>query len=157
MHLRPALACDLASICQFSLTEEELFFAFPKARFPLDNEQLAQAISQRSDATVVLDGDTPVGFANFYRWEYGSCAIGNVMVAPAQRGRGIGHLLIEHMCHIAWDKHAAREVTVSCFNHNTAGLLLYPQLGFVPYAIEQRHGNDGQPLALIHFRLPRPL
>ena len=42
---------------------------------------------------------------------------------------------------------------LACFNNNTAGLLLYPKLGFEAYAIEQRQGPDSEPLALIQLRL----
>lgn len=43
-------------------------------------------------------------------------------------------------------------LTVSCFNANVTGLLLYPRLGFQPYSIEARQDRDGKPVALIHLR-----
>ena len=98
-----------------------------------------------------------VAFANFYRWETGGvCAIGNVMVAPAARGRGVARYLIEQMLDTAFTRHQACEVQVSCFNPNVAGLLLYPQLGFLPCGVEERAGKGGERLALIHFRLASP-
>lgn len=153
---RPVTAQDIPAICGFAQSEEELFFLFPKAEFPLTPAQLQDAIAQRSDATVVeLDGAV-VGFANFYRWERGgSCAIGNVVVAPVARGRGVGRYLIERMIELAFTRHQAGEVTVSCFNGNVAGLLLYPKLGFRPCAIEERRDRKGKRVALIHLRLPR--
>ncbi len=153
---RPATAQDIPTICSFAQSAEELFFLFPKADFPLTPAQLQGAIAQRADATVVeLDGAV-VGFANFYRWEHGgSCAIGNVIVAPAARGRGVGRYLIERMIDLAFTRHQAGEVTVSCFNGNVAGLLFYPQLGFRPYAVEARQDRNGRRVALIHLRLAR--
>jgi len=104
---------------------------------------------------VELDGEV-VGFANFYRWEAGGCcSIGNVIVSSSARGRGIGRYLIEQMINLAFSKHQAAEVTVSCFNQNIVGLLLYPKLGFRPYAIEERLDKKGNRVALVHMRLPQ--
>lgn len=153
---RPVDENDIQAICSFPQSEDELFFLFPKAAFPLAPSQLQDAIAQRSDSTVVELGGEIVAFANFYRWEAGGCcSIGNVIVSPAARGRGVGHYLIERMIGLAFSKHQAAEVTVSCFNQNVAGLLLYPKLGFQPYAIEERQDRKGNRVALIHMRLPR--
>lgn len=153
---RPVAEKDIQRICDFPQSEDELFFLFPKATFPLSASQLQDAIAQRSESTVVeLDGEV-VAFANFYRNETGGvCSIGNVIVSPAARGRGVGSFLIKHMARLAFSKYLAAEVTVSCFNQNAAGLLLYPKLGFQPYAIEERKNKEGKPVALIHMRLPR--
>lgn len=151
---RTVQAQDIARICSFARTEEEQFFFFPAATWPLTEEQLQASVDKRSDSTVIeLDG-VVVGFANFYKWEQaGTCTIGNVIVDPAIRGKGIGALLIKQMIDIARNRHQASEVTLSCFNSNVAGLLLYPKLGFVPYAIEERQDKQGRRLALIHLRL----
>lgn len=153
---RPVTEHDLAVICAFAPGAQELWFFYPKASHPLTPEQLQAAIDQRSDSTVIeLNGEV-VAFANFYRWETGgSCTIGNVIVAPHARKRGVARYLIEQMIAIAFSKHRACEVTVSCFHQNLAGLLLYPQLGFVPYGIEERQDKSGQRVALIHLRLTR--
>ena len=145
---------DIARICSFARTEEEQFFFFPAATWPLTEEQLQASVDKRSDSTVIeLDG-VVVGFANFYKWEQaGTCTIGNVIVDPQIRGKGIGAQLIEQMIDIARTRHQASEVTLSCFNSNVAGLLLYPKLGFVPFAIEERQDKQGRRLALIHLRL----
>lgn len=154
---RPVVEQDLAAICAFTQSAAELFYCFPKADFPLAPAQLQAAIEQRSDSTVVVLEGAVVAFANFYRWESGGvCAIGNVMVAPAARGRGVARYLIEQMLDAAFTHHQACEVQVSCFNPNVAGLLLYPQLGFRPCGVEERAGKSGERLALIHFRLASP-
>ncbi|MHB8225991.1 GNAT family N-acetyltransferase [Acidithiobacillus sp.] len=153
---RPVAEKDIQVICGFPQSEDELFFLFPKAAFPLTPSQLQDAIALRSDSTVAeLDGEV-AAFANFYRWEAGGCcSIGNVIVSPVARGRGVGRYLIEQMIGFAFSKHQAAEVTVSCFNQNVAGLLLYPKLGFQPYAVEERQDKKGNRVALIHMRLPR--
>lgn len=153
---RPVSENDIQVVCRFPQSEDELFFLFPKAEFPLDASQLRAAIAQRSDSTVVQLGGEVVAFANFYRWEAGGgCSIGNVIVSPAARGHGVGRYLIERMIALAFSKYQAAEVTVSCFNQNIAGLLLYSKLGFLPYAVEERKDKKGNRVALIHMRLPR--
>jgi RimJ/RimL family protein N-acetyltransferase len=145
---------EVPRICTFPQSAEELYFLFPKATHPLTAEQLQRAIDQRFDSTVVLDDGEVCGFANFYVREVGgTCAIGNVVVAPEARGKGAGRFLIETMATKALRKHGAREVKISCFNGNVAGLLLYSKLGFVPYAVERRLDPAGSRVALIHMRL----
>lgn len=153
---RPVAEQDIPVICCFPQSAEELFFLYPKATFPLTPPQLLDAIAQRSDSTVAeLDGEV-VAFANFYRGQSGgTCAIGNVVVAPKARGRGVGRYLIECMIDLAFSRHQAAEVTISCFNHNTAGLLLYPQLGFQLFSVEERRDRNGERVALIHLRRGR--
>jgi ribosomal protein S18 acetylase RimI-like enzyme len=153
---RPVATSDLPQICRFPQSAEELFYLFPKAAYPLTCEQLQQAIQQRADATVVEQNGKVVAFANFYRWDHGgNCAIGNMIVDPQARRSGVGRYLIKQMVALAFRKYQASSVSVSCFNHNVAGLLFYPSLGFTPYAIESRAGPAGQQLALIHLHLPR--
>jgi ribosomal protein S18 acetylase RimI-like enzyme len=134
---RPVSEDDICIICGFPQSEDELFSLYPKATFPLSSSQLRDAIGKRTDSTVVeLDGKA-IAFANFYRWETGGlCSIGNVIVSPDARGRGVGRYLIEQMIDIAFSKHQASEIEVSCFNDNVAGLLFYSKLGFRPYDVE---------------------
>lgn len=153
---RPVEEKDISIICGFPQNEDELFFLFPKASFPLAPSQLQEAIESRSDSTVVELSGTVSAFANFYCWETGGrCSIGNVVVSPEARGHGVGRYLIEKMIDLAVTKHGATEVGVSCFNSNVVGLLLYSKLGFQPYAVEERRDKRGNRVALIHMRLDR--
>ncbi|MFJ2489954.1 GNAT family N-acetyltransferase [Pseudomonas iridis] len=149
---RPVQATDVKTICGFPQGEQELFFMFPKAHFPLTEEQLHTAISQRFDSTVFEANGEIVGFANFYRAEHnGICCIGNVIVAPSARGQGVAGFIVTTMTALAFEKYQADEVQISCFNQNTAGLLLYPKLGFIPFAIEERPAPNGGRSALIQM------
>lgn len=155
---RPVAETDLAAICAFAPSASELLFFYPKANHPLTPAQLQVAIAQRSDSTVVEEDGEVLAFANFYRWQTGGiCSIGNVIVAPQARNRGVARYLIEQMLTLAFAKHQACEVQVACFNQNVAGLLLYPSLGFSPFAIEERQDRAGNRLALIHLRRLREL
>ncbi|MNG94267.1 Acetyltransferase (GNAT) family protein [compost metagenome] len=155
MHLthRPVQPGDIPAICCFPQGPDELYYMFPKACHPLTPAQLSAAIAQRSGSTVVESQGTVLAFANFYKAEHGGvCALGNVVVAAAARGHGVARYLVQRMIEIAREQFAAREVWVSCFNHNTAGLLLYPQLGFTPFGIEERQAPDGGRVALIQMK-----
>ncbi|NNB44746.1 GNAT family N-acetyltransferase [Pseudomonas chlororaphis] len=150
---RPVQERDIPRICGFARNPGELFFFFPAASWPLTHEQLRDSIAQRSDSTVIERDGQVLGFANFYQWEtQGTCTIGNLIVDPEARGAGVAGQLIGEMLRIARDKHQAAQVTLSCFNDNVAGLLLYPKLGFVPFAIEERRNKQNQRVALIHLR-----
>ncbi|QBF25256.1 GNAT family N-acetyltransferase [Pseudomonas tructae] len=155
MHLthRPVQDQDIAAICCFPQGPDELFYMFPKAKYPLTPAQLSEAIDQRSGSTVIEGDGVLLAFANFYKAEQGGvCALGNVVVAPAARGHGVARYLVQSMIELARRQFEAREVQVSCFNSNTAGLLLYPQLGFEPFAIEERQGPGGIRVALVQMK-----
>lgn len=146
---------DFPAICSLPQTAKELFFLFPKATFPLTVEQLTEGLSQRTHATVVEYDATLAGFANFYSWQdNGLCKIGNVIVNPALRNKGVAQYLMQIMQEKATQYYNAVEIQVSCFNHNTAGLLLYKKLGFKAFDIEQRLDKQQNKIALIHLRKP---
>ncbi|WP_223472055.1 MULTISPECIES: GNAT family N-acetyltransferase [unclassified Pseudomonas] len=156
LQSRPVKADDIKTLCSFAQDARELFYMFPKAQYPLTEAQLSDAIAQRFDSTVIEAGNRVVGFANFYRAETGGvCCIGNVIVAQEARGKGVATFLVETMTALAFDRYDATEVQVSCFNENTAGLLLYPKLGFLPFAVEERVSPDSRRTALIHMRRGR--
>jgi len=153
LRFRPVQPDDVAAICTFAQSSDEAFFFFPKCTFPVTAEQLSEAIAQRSGSSVVMDGDQVLAFANFYQWEQGgTCSLGNVLVSPAARGRGVARYLVQQMMALARSQHQATEMKVSCFNHNTAGLLLYPALGFVPFGIEERKDFAGNRVALVQMK-----
>lgn len=150
---RPVRASDLPLICSFPQNAEELFYLFPTAEYPLTVSQLSAALGERIAPTVVENGGMVVAFADLYRvkqQEY--CNIGNVIVAPEARGRGMARYLITQMIKIARKRQGAQQVRLSCFSHNTAALLLYAGLGFVPFALEERRDWRGERVALVHLR-----
>lgn len=154
LDFRPVRDADLPAICSFARSAEELYYLAPRARFPLDVEQLAASIAQRSDSSVVCRGEEVLAFANIYRREEGACWVGNVAVAAQARRQGVAGFLMQRMARLAAERHGARELRVSCFNPNTAALRLYARLGYTPFALEERQGPQQQPIMLIHLRLP---
>lgn len=143
----------MEKVCQLPQSEEELFFMFPKADYPLSVEQLQTVVENRSDSTVILLDNKIVGFANFYEVkdnEY--CSIGNVIISFYFRNKGIGKCLIETMESIALKKYNVREIHISCFNTNTKGILLYSKLGYIPYEVEERLDKEGGKVALVKMK-----
>lgn len=152
MQHRPATAADLATVVGFAQNAEELFFCYPKAIWPLSVGQLAAAIAERRDSSVAeVDGQV-AAFANFYQWQHGEfCALGNLMVAPWARSRGVAQHLVEVMEQLARSRYKAQLMKVSCFNANVGGLLLYTRLGYRSSAIVERQGPGGERVALIQL------
>ncbi|BCY17457.1 MAG: GNAT family N-acetyltransferase [Chloroflexi bacterium] len=149
---RPIQPDDLPLICSFPRSEQELFMLFPKATYPLTPSQLQESINARLDPTVVLCGERVVGFANLYQCEPDrTCWIGNVVVDPDLRGKGIGTYLINTMIGIAVQKYRVKTMELFCMSHNVAGLFLYTRLGFSPTRIEERVDRHGNRIATIHM------
>lgn len=144
---------DLEKICKLPKNDEELFFMFPKADYPLTESQLESTINSRFNSTVILFKNDIVGFANFYEVvDDKYCSIGNVVVNPNYRNQGVGKFLIETMEHIALEKYNVSELHISCFNTNTKGLLLYSKLAYIPYGFEKWLNSKNESLALIEMK-----
>lgn len=144
---------DLKEICNFPQNEQELYFMFPKADYPLTVDQLDDAIKARFDATVILLDNQIAGFANFYEVEENHhCSIGNVIINPHFRNHGVATSLVTAMENIGKEKYHISEIHLSCFDTNTKGLLLYTKLGYKPYEIEKWISKTNQISALIKLK-----
>lgn len=153
---RPLEEQDADIICTFPQSAEELFFAFPKADFPLTPNVLLESARQRFSPTVLVQNDLVVGYANFIKVkESGFCAIGNLMVHPGHRRKGAATYLVKVMVRKAFEQYCVRFVRVSCFSHNQAAYQLYHKLGFRPADMEQRLTADGTPVLLVNLYLHR--
>jgi len=143
---------DTEVIADFPKSGEELFYLFPKATYPLRAEVILREAENRSNPTVIVAKGEVVGYGNFITAEYGSfCSIGNVIVKPTFRNRGAASYLVETLTDIAFNQFCSKFVKISCFNKNTAGLLLYKKLGFEPVEIDIRKTHQGESVALIHM------
>lgn len=143
---------DAEEIVKFPTSEDELFFLFPKADYPLRPEVLVNEAKIRSHPTVVLFEDVLAGYGNFIKADRGnSCSIGNVIVNPQIRRKGVASYLVNTLSSIAFKELNAKSIKISCFNSNTHGLFLYHKLGFSPSSMEVRKKPDGKQVALIHM------
>ena len=158
MQLREATEVDFENICHLFTSKQELFWIYPKGSYPFTPDQLRELNAVRRDLTVALHGDNIVGFANLYDFEPDSHVfIGNVVVAPEFRGKGLGRALVTHMSDLAKNKYSLPEVRISVFSDNIKAVLLYASFGFSPYKIEERRDYSGKRVALLHMKLKKCL
>ncbi|MFC3769165.1 GNAT family N-acetyltransferase [Paenibacillus sp. GCM10012303] len=142
---RPAVPADYPAICSLPQTEEELYFMFPSAAYPLTPEQLDAAVRMRWRPTVVTIDGVIVGFANFYGWEEGRhCHLGNVIVAAEHRGTEAAGCLIRTMIGKARDELNVPRLLLVCHHTNPRAMLFYDKLGFVPYGIKRMKNRQGE-------------
>ena len=151
--IRPANSNDYPAICQLITSPKEFYWANPKGQFPLTIEQLDTIAQKRIELTVITQGDEVVGFANFYQHQALSHAfIGNLMIAEAHRHQGLAKRMIQYLIDVAKSQYRLSEIRISVFNDNTAALLMYYQLGFTPYQMEERESPNQERTALIHLK-----
>ncbi len=148
-ELRPT---DAQGICAFPQNERELFHMFPAANHPLESRQLLEVALEREDPTVILLEDQLAGYANFFSCQTGGvCALGNMVVDPELRRKGVGAYLVKVMAEKAKTNHNALTLRATVYNDNTSALLFYADQGFVPAGLEQRKGMDGTTAVAIHM------
>ena len=117
---------DAEIIAKFPSSEEELFYMFPKASYPLAPEDLLKESESRFYPTVALSNQEIAGYGNFIHAENGNfCSIGNIIVNPIMRKTGVASYLVKTLERVAFEQLNVKFIKISCFNGNTAGLLLY--------------------------------
>lgn len=147
---------DFEGICSLITSKEELFLVYPKGKYPFTVKQVEEIYSTRKELTVVTEGEKIIGFANLYNYKPEESAfIGNVIIDKNHRGNGLGKRIVLYMLKIAFEKLNLPEVRISVFSENTTAVLLYSNIGFVPYSIEERTDSAGNRVALIHMKLER--
>ncbi len=143
---------DAQVIAKWPGSRRELFYFFPKADYPLMPEMLLKESERRIHPTVVTLSGKPAGYGNFlYKKGKEEAAIGNLIVNPVFRKKGVAHFLMETLMKVAFSVFNVVQVKISCFNTNTEGLLLYHKLGFVPAGWEVRQDYRGDKFVLIHM------
>ncbi|MDG0812833.1 GNAT family N-acetyltransferase [Cohnella rhizosphaerae] len=121
---------DHPIICKFPQNELELFSMFPAGKYPLTPEQIVESVKSRLNPTVVLQDKTVVGYANFYGLEENAkCFLGNVIVNPANRGKGASVALVHEMIRQAKVELKVGRLQLICHNTNITGLLFYKKNG----------------------------
>jgi len=147
---------DLGEIINFVRSADELFLFAPAASYPLSIDALQVIIHQRLHASVLVYQQRVAGFANFYQYEKGeSIFLGNLVVHPQLRGKGLGTLLVKHMLADLFKHYDVREARLSVFAGNHAAMNLYTSFGFRMYAKEWRRKPNGEKVLLHHMQLFR--
>lgn len=155
-EFREAVKADFEAICNLIKSKEELYLVYPNGKYPFTVEQVVELSRVRKGLTVAVEGSEIIGFANLYNYEADKSAfIGNVVVDKNHRGRGLGKEIVLYMLNIAFNKLNLPEIKISVFSENTPAILLYSNLGFQPYGIEERKDPYNKRVALVHMRMKR--
>ncbi|WP_010268850.1 GNAT family N-acetyltransferase [Paenibacillus senegalensis] len=150
---RDARKEDFDTIASFPQNAREQFYMFPNGTYPVQGSQLYEVSLQRHLPTVLLKGSEIVGYSVFYGWEQEKCHLGNFVVAPSVRGQGAARFLLMTMLKRAKEELKVSELHLVCHNPNTAALLLYTSVGFVPYSVKKMKDGEGQQLAGISMKI----
>ncbi|MEN8166413.1 MAG: N-acetyltransferase [Pseudomonadota bacterium] len=143
---------DYQAICDLVSSPDELYWVHPRGHYPWTPEQIRRLASERKELTVAVREGEILAFANLYDLQPKSHAfIGNLIVGSGYRKQGIGREMLRHMLALAVEKYRLAEARISVFSHNVQALLLYADLGFTPYGIEERRDLHGERVALVHL------
>jgi len=139
LHHRTLSHDDLAAIAAFPESKDELFYVSPKFVYPLTSEQILALLENRIEPTVVLGGESDgvLAYANLYDKDEreGICWLGNVIVSPRHRGKGVSDFLLNAMMEKAKVNHGLKKMRLFCHNTNSKGLAFYDKHGFKPVGL----------------------
>jgi N-acetylglutamate synthase-like GNAT family acetyltransferase len=144
---RAVVSDDFEIISSFPQNEEELFYMFPKAAYPLTPSQVEEGVKNRLKPTVILHQQEVVAYANLYEHEEDFCWLGNVIVSPHYRGKDVSKYLIDVMVGIAKEEIKVKKLKLVCHNTNTRGVLFYTKQGFKPFDITRIEKPSGEMIA----------
>lgn len=152
MEIQVAREEHFEQIARLVASSEELFLTSPNSSFPWTADQLKHLSESRKNFTVCLVDGEVAAFASLYDVLEGEFAfIGNVIVGRHFRKNGIGKALVEHMCELCrWRYKAVPHLSV--FASNTRALVMYSDMGFLPYAIEPYSHTEFGETAVVHMR-----
>jgi ribosomal protein S18 acetylase RimI-like enzyme len=150
---RTAISQDFPEIAKFPQDARELFFMYPRGTYPITADQLEDIASTRIKPTVVLHNDKAVGYCNFYEVSEESCWLGNLIISPSYRGKGVGKYLIEVMQDYARSELGLKNFRLVCHNINTNALLFYIKLGFKPFDFNIQNDNEGKQVVGIKMEI----
>lgn len=99
----------------------------------------------RAQRFVMLDDDKVVGYVGVVHGVGWSSHVAELrlIVAPAERGRGLGRLLARHGVRVALE-HGSQKLVVEVVADQIATIALFTGLGFVPEALLEDHVQDEQ-------------
>ncbi|MBT1445067.1 GNAT family N-acetyltransferase [Shewanella sp. JM162201] len=159
--LRTPQSTDYLAIASwFDNTTDVRRWAGPTMPYPFAASEL-EALLQKPELALesfclVDDTGTLCGFGQFWRPLAAagmpavidnSVHLGRIVIAPGQRGRGYGRLLMELLIAKAIEVTAASALTLRVYRSNLVAATLYSQLGFV--ALDQLSNDELLFMALI--------
>jgi RimJ/RimL family protein N-acetyltransferase len=131
--LRPARPSDFAALAGWIPDAEACRrWAGPRVSFPFAAVSLEDLLAVATGASFALADGTGalVGFGQYWVREPGAVHLGRIIVAPGQRGRGLGRTLCRRLMAEALAATGAASVTLRVYRGNIAARTLYASLGF---------------------------
>ncbi len=135
LQLRPATSADAVTAMRWTPTEYDLkLWAGPRTRLPATPETFWADINNADATSFVLehavDGTVAFGQVRFRLQKYGHLA--RLIVAPSQRGRGVGRALCRELMQATYQLYPAfTEFSLYVYPENKTAITLYESLGFV--------------------------
>lgn len=139
LTLRPFEQDDFPFIFRSIATADELLqWAGPGFDWPLNERQLRnyrdKAINdpERFRQLTAVDGDRVVGHVELMLEKNHDLAyIGRVLVAPDERGRGLGTALMHEVVRLAFDELGLHRISLNVFDFNAPAIRCYERVGFI--------------------------
>ena len=149
-RLRAAVEADAAAICEIynQGIDDRLATLETERRTPEERRQWLKARGPRHPV-IVAESDGRVlawGSLNPFnpRDAYRHVADFSIYVERAERGRGVGRVLLARLIELARE-HGFHKLVLSAFPFNAAGMALYEKLGFRTVGIYEEQGMlDGR-------------
>ena len=102
---------------------------------------------------VALDEDVIIGFAGCWI-SFEEAQVTNIALTSAQRGRGLGTILMEHLM-LGAAARGAERMTLEVRPSNTPAIRLYERLGFSAIGVRRKYyqDNDEDAILMWHTKL----
>ena len=147
----PGPACYLArfepawagTVAGWVRSDEELFWLAPATAPPLTAEKVLAWLRTDRDAYLLRWGQAaePIGYAELGQMPdtADQMWLGHFVIAPAQRGRGLGGQFMQLLLDAARRRHRARRICLIVFPHNVAAIRCYQRAGLQSSGYERRY------------------
>jgi ribosomal protein S18 acetylase RimI-like enzyme len=132
MNFRPAIKTDLKTVMTWIPDAEScMIWAGPKVRFPLELEQLYQAIEFEKIRTYSLDDEKELlALGQIRIFENNRGHLARIVVNPSSRGKGIGQFFVKELISTA-RKLNCQTISLHVIKDNSIAIRLYKNLGFI--------------------------
>jgi [ribosomal protein S18]-alanine N-acetyltransferase len=141
--LREAHAADYVTISAWIPDALScLRWAGPLVPFPFSSHDLEGLLQFEGCRTYCLSSREGVvyGFGQHFALKDDAVHLGRIIVAPLERGKGIGYQLCSQLVTRAVENTKAHHVTLRVYKNNLPAVALYESLGFLP--VESRSDDE---------------